>query len=97
MCAVSSILGQLSDDCRHSPCIRAIQSLLHRDWDVSITHISREGNLIADLFANHGHSLPFGMHIISSFQTDIVDCIRDDMAGISFPRQVHVRVLSYFL
>ncbi|CAN0895971.1 hypothetical protein LINGRAHAP2_LOCUS18188 [Linum grandiflorum] len=59
LCAVSSILSIQSEDCKHTHCIRAIQSLLRRDWVVTITHILREGNRVADLLAHQGHSTHF--------------------------------------
>ncbi|CAN1123486.1 hypothetical protein LINPERPRIM_LOCUS3293 [Linum perenne] len=40
----------------------SIEELRHRSWETSISHIFREGNVVADLLAHHGHSLNFGIH-----------------------------------
>ena len=58
---------------------------------VIVTHIYQEGNYVMDLFAHIISSFPpFGMHIISSFHQNIIECIYADMIGVSFPRAISI-------
>ncbi|CAN1133664.1 Putative ribonuclease H protein At1g65750, partial [Linum perenne] len=64
LAAVTAILGnQEEEDSRHSRTLDNINELRRRNWDVTISHIFREGNRVADLLAHHGHTLDFGFHI----------------------------------
>ncbi|CAN1173012.1 Putative ribonuclease H protein At1g65750 [Linum perenne] len=61
---------------------------LLRDWEVTISHVYREGNYAADYLADIGHSFPPGFHSI-----DISDCtfgyfLRRDCMGIAEPRMI---------
>ncbi|CAN0855308.1 Putative ribonuclease H protein At1g65750, partial [Linum grandiflorum] len=82
--ALDFLLGNPPDDARHGSSIRVARQLLARNWEVSASHIYREGNNVADLLAHHGHSMGFGFHILPSFPRTVFDCIQADMAGILF-------------
>ncbi|CAN0856604.1 Putative ribonuclease H protein At1g65750, partial [Linum grandiflorum] len=85
---VSYLKGDTTIDARHWTCIMELKHLLQLNWAVRGTHTYREGNRVADLLTHHGHSLEFGMHRISSFSSEIIDCIRSDMIGVSFSRLI---------
>ncbi|CAN0825634.1 Putative ribonuclease H protein At1g65750 [Linum grandiflorum] len=83
---VSYLQSTSVGDLRHQSCIEDIKQLLARNWRVVVSHTYREGNRVADLLAHHGHSLSFGMHLITSYSVEVIDCIKADMIGVSFPR-----------
>ncbi|CAN0906062.1 Putative ribonuclease H protein At1g65750 [Linum grandiflorum] len=87
-CAISGLLGDPPDDFRHLSCILAAKQLLDRDWDVRITHTFREGNRVADALAHYGHSLPFGCRCDFPLSSTVLECIRADLIGVSFPRLI---------
>ncbi|CAN0922359.1 Putative ribonuclease H protein At1g65750 [Linum grandiflorum] len=87
--AIISLLRNTSrDDMRHRACLEEFRELINRDWIVRITHTYREGNQVANRLAHRGHALPFGMHPVVDFSSEIIDCIKTDMIGISFPRSI---------
>ncbi|CAN1156254.1 hypothetical protein LINPERPRIM_LOCUS20096 [Linum perenne] len=51
LAAVTAILGNQEEDSRHSRTLNAINELRSRDWEVTISHIFREGIRVADLLA----------------------------------------------
>ncbi|CAN0926475.1 hypothetical protein LINGRAHAP2_LOCUS35366 [Linum grandiflorum] len=55
---------------------------------VHVSHTYREGNRVADLLAHQGHSLSFGLHLITCFSSDIIDCLKAYSIGVSFPRSI---------
>ncbi|CAN0855232.1 hypothetical protein LINGRAHAP2_LOCUS6152 [Linum grandiflorum] len=74
---------------RHQSCIEDMKQLLARDWRVVVSHTYREGNRVPDLLAHHGHSLSFGMHLITSYSVEICDCIKTNMIRVLFPSEIH--------
>ncbi|CAN0916895.1 hypothetical protein LINGRAHAP2_LOCUS29962, partial [Linum grandiflorum] len=64
--------------------------LLRRDWEISTSHIFREGNTVADLLSHYGHSLSFGFHVLQSLPRNVLDSIQADSAGILFPRCIPI-------
>ncbi|CAN0877469.1 Putative ribonuclease H protein At1g65750 [Linum grandiflorum] len=88
MTVVSLLQSQGETDHRHQACVQDLRQILDRNWIVHVTHTYREGNRVADLLAHHGHSLPFGVHSISSFSPALIDCIKADMIGVSFSRSI---------
>ncbi|CAN1344914.1 Putative ribonuclease H protein At1g65750, partial [Linum perenne] len=73
---------------QHASEVSSIRALLQRDWEVTISHVYREGNYAADYLADIGHSFPPGFHSI-----DISDCtfgyfLRRDCMGIAEPRMI---------
>ncbi|KAH9736450.1 putative ribonuclease H protein [Citrus sinensis] len=68
----------------------AIRKLLSRNWQVSLTHIFREANSAADFKANMAHSVPHGLHLLTSPPVGIYSIILQDMFGVAQPRIVPV-------
>lgn len=66
----------------------AIQELLHRSWQITITHIYREGNSTADFMANMAHSFSYGLHLFSYPPEGIRSILLHDMFGTFQPRLV---------
>ncbi|CAN1768488.1 Putative ribonuclease H protein At1g65750, partial [Linum perenne] len=58
--AVNSINGASADDMRHSHTLNDIIKIQQRDWQVTIEHVYREANRVADMLAHLGHSKPLG-------------------------------------
>ncbi|CAN0879333.1 Putative ribonuclease H protein At1g65750 [Linum grandiflorum] len=75
-------------DPRHQTCVDKLKQLIARDWMNPVSHTYREGNRVSDLLDHHDHSLLFGMHPISTFYPEAIDCIKTNMIGISFPRSI---------
>ncbi|CAN0829758.1 Putative ribonuclease H protein At1g65750 [Linum grandiflorum] len=56
-CAVQLLQATDKHDHQHA-------ALVLKYWEISIIHIYREGNFMADSLANEGHSLSFGLHLL---------------------------------
>ena len=67
-----------------------VRELLSRNWQISITHIFREANLVADFMANMTHSVSHGLHLFTSPTVGIYSIILQDMFGVAQPRIVPV-------
>ncbi|KAJ1398438.1 Ribonuclease H domain [Sesbania bispinosa] len=73
----------------HHPCasiIRAISSLLNKDWTVKISHEFREGNRAADWLAEYAFNFSLGYHFLSDPPLGICPILRDDIVGVAFYR-----------
>ncbi|CAN1787382.1 Putative ribonuclease H protein At1g65750 [Linum perenne] len=68
---------------QHAGEIHALRCLISRDWEVSFSHVYREGNHAADFLANIGHSLPFGFHVFPTTDCNLGYFLRRDCMGIS--------------
>ncbi|CAN1156973.1 Putative ribonuclease H protein At1g65750 [Linum perenne] len=75
---------------QHVVDIAVLRELLEREWDVTISHIYREGNFAADYLANLGHDYPWGVHLISLSDCNLSYFLRRDCIGISEPRFIPV-------
>ncbi|CAN1824010.1 Putative ribonuclease H protein At1g65750 [Linum perenne] len=60
LAAVNAIMGAPADDMRHSHTLGEISRLRQRDWQISVQHVFREANRVADLLAHLGHGKPLG-------------------------------------
>ncbi|CAN0847362.1 Putative ribonuclease H protein At1g65750, partial [Linum grandiflorum] len=78
------------DDFRHSSCIIEARNLLCLTWDVTGSHIFREGNRVADALAHYGHSRPLGLHTLSCLPPSVISCLRTDSFNIVLPRLISV-------
>ncbi|CAN1848958.1 hypothetical protein LINPERHAP1_LOCUS39123, partial [Linum perenne] len=67
-----------------------IDKLRKRNWEVTISHIFREGNKVADLLAHHGHTLEFGFHVNYIYPSVIDRDIWSDHVETCFPRTIHL-------
>ncbi|CAN1163588.1 Putative ribonuclease H protein At1g65750 [Linum perenne] len=88
--AISLISGFDEPNHQHASEVVAIRERLKRDWEVTLSHIYREGNYAADYLEDIGHGFPPGTHSI-----DVSDCIlgyflRPECMGIPEPRAIPV-------
>ncbi|CAN1189723.1 Putative ribonuclease H protein At1g65750 [Linum perenne] len=65
-----------------------IREFFNRDWEVTISHVFREGNFAADYLANLGHAHHHGVHLLSLFDCNLSYFLRRDCMGISEPRLI---------
>ncbi|CAN1812173.1 Putative ribonuclease H protein At1g65750, partial [Linum perenne] len=71
---------------QHVVDIADLQELIKHDWEVTISHIYREGNFVADYLANLGHDYPWGVHPISLSDYNLSYFLHRDCIDISEPR-----------
>ncbi|CAN1194217.1 hypothetical protein LINPERHAP2_LOCUS42440 [Linum perenne] len=83
--AVVAILGESDLDARHGQTLQSIEELRHKNWEVPISHIYREGNRVVDLLANHGHCLNFGFHVNCVYPPKVDRAIWSDFCGFCLP------------
>ncbi|CAN1142403.1 Putative ribonuclease H protein At1g65750, partial [Linum perenne] len=88
LAAVTAILGNQEEDFRHGRALDAINELRSRNWEVSIEHIFREINFLADSLAAKGHSFTFGTHFVESSNPAVAHWIAYDRMRWSRPRLV---------
>ncbi|KAF7822273.1 ribonuclease H [Senna tora] len=73
------------------PCtqlINRIKLLLSRPWNVSIKHVYRECNKVADFMAKFGQELSHGLHVFEHVPEGCLDLLEQDGLGVVFPRVV---------
>ncbi|CAN1136577.1 Putative ribonuclease H protein At1g65750 [Linum perenne] len=88
--AVTAILGDQDEDSRHGRTLDTINELRRRNWQVTISHIFREGNNVADLLAHHGHTLDFCLHVDCIYPHKVDRAIWSDHVGTCFPRFIPI-------
>ncbi|CAN1122587.1 hypothetical protein LINPERPRIM_LOCUS2809 [Linum perenne] len=49
-----------------------------RDWELTIRHVYREANYVADHLANRGHEFSRGSHLIDSIDCRLAHFVRYD-------------------
>ncbi|CAN1851753.1 Putative ribonuclease H protein At1g65750 [Linum perenne] len=86
LAAVNAIMGTPADDMRHSHTLGEISRLRQRDWQVSVQHVFREANRVADLLAHLGHGKPLGTTFFNSAPSVIRYALFSDCTGTSIPR-----------
>ncbi|CAN1186305.1 Putative ribonuclease H protein At1g65750 [Linum perenne] len=87
--AAVSLISNASNPChQHAGEVTLIHQLLNREWEVTISHIYREGNQAADYLADIGHGLPTGTHSINVLDSTLCYFLRRDCMGISEPRLI---------
>ncbi|CAN1176039.1 Putative ribonuclease H protein At1g65750 [Linum perenne] len=74
---------------RHVSLVAQFVSLKNRDWEVSINHIFREANFVADYLANIGHDLDLGTHVFLYPDSTLLYWLRYDLFGVSTPRLIN--------
>ncbi|CAN1179556.1 hypothetical protein LINPERPRIM_LOCUS36606 [Linum perenne] len=71
LAAVTTILENREEDSRHGRRLDNINELRRRNWEVTISHIFREGNRVANMLAHHDHTLDFGFHVNCIYPPEI--------------------------
>ncbi|CAL1392250.1 unnamed protein product [Linum trigynum] len=61
-----AIIQTNRDNHPHRTMAASIRQLLERDWEVTLEHVFRESNYVADHMATVGHSLSFGVHVVEN-------------------------------
>ncbi|CAN1136537.1 hypothetical protein LINPERPRIM_LOCUS21154 [Linum perenne] len=56
-----------------------------RDWELTIRHVYREANYMADHLASRRHDFPRGSHLIDCIDCRLAHFARYDCIGISEP------------
>ncbi|CAN1774525.1 hypothetical protein LINPERHAP1_LOCUS12994 [Linum perenne] len=56
--AISLIFGAENVHHQHASKVSSIRALLRRDYEVTISHVYREGNYATDYLADIGHGFP---------------------------------------
>ncbi|CAI0548391.1 unnamed protein product, partial [Linum tenue] len=87
-CAVQILQRRHGDDDRHSAVTQCFLALLERDWEVSLSHVYREGNKCANYIASRGHMSPLGFQSFPVSDLTLVSWIMYDLQGPSDPRLV---------
>ncbi|CAN1746203.1 Putative ribonuclease H protein At1g65750 [Linum perenne] len=64
------------------------EDLSRRDWEVTINHIFRESNFLADSLAAKGHSVPLGTHAVEASDPTVARWCAYDRSRSSQPRLV---------
>ncbi|CAN1264868.1 Putative ribonuclease H protein At1g65750 [Linum perenne] len=80
-CAVLLLQKVGNEDHQHAGLVRAYEILLRRNWEVTLDHIFRESNFLADSLAAKGQKAPFGTHIVETSDSVVArwsayDCLR---------------------
>ncbi|CAN0912825.1 Putative ribonuclease H protein At1g65750 [Linum grandiflorum] len=70
--AIAAITGTDSMDHQHAAILLQFNELSLRDWEIKLSHVFREGNVMADSLANEDHSLPFCSHLIDEDHPAVV-------------------------
>ncbi|CAN1254855.1 hypothetical protein LINPERPRIM_LOCUS8790 [Linum perenne] len=71
--AITTILWDQVEDSRHGRKLDFINELRSKNWEVTISHTFREGNIVADLLAHHGHTLDFGLYIDCMYPMRLIE------------------------
>ncbi|CAN1128127.1 hypothetical protein LINPERHAP2_LOCUS4433 [Linum perenne] len=87
---VTAILGKQEEGSRHGQMLDTINELRSRNWEVTISHIFREGNRVVDLLADHGDTLDFGFHVNCTYPYEVDIAIWSDHVRTCFPRTILV-------
>ncbi|CAN1294811.1 Putative ribonuclease H protein At1g65750, partial [Linum perenne] len=88
-CAIITLVTRVDNPVhQHVREIITIRKFFKTDWEVTISHVYREGNFTADYLGNHGHDYPSGMHLISLPDCYLSCFLRRDCMSISEPRLV---------
>lgn len=87
MVAVTLVQEGVSESHHCGALVRAVREYLARPWEVKVVHTLREGNKVADHLANVAHTLPLGLHVLSSPPDGCGHLLWQDFLGTRFPRR----------
>lgn len=86
--ALHQILRQ-TDTMRHwDPTVQKFKELLARNWDCTLKHTYREGNMCADAMAASFYQLPNGLHVFENPPPEVALSLLADRMGITRLRVV---------
>ncbi|CAN1130242.1 Putative ribonuclease H protein At1g65750, partial [Linum perenne] len=85
LAATAVMNGETTENARHEGTLLNIRELRHRNWATVVSHIFREGKVVADLLAHHGHLLNFGIHTKCIYPAEVRSAIWNDCCRIVFP------------
>ncbi|CAN0916926.1 Putative ribonuclease H protein At1g65750 [Linum grandiflorum] len=88
--AIAILSNGSSLDHQHALLVMQFQELCNQPKDVTLTHIYREANCVANYLANPGHSFTFGLHFINLPDRGLSHWFRYDIIGVSLPRSVSI-------
>ncbi|CAN1828517.1 Putative ribonuclease H protein At1g65750 [Linum perenne] len=86
--AVRILQDRSRQDHQHANLARRFQELVGWDWEVSLIHVYRESNFLADSLAAMAHSLPFGTHLVEVHDSVVACWCAYDRLRSSQPRLV---------
>ncbi|CAN1142201.1 Putative ribonuclease H protein At1g65750, partial [Linum perenne] len=88
LCAVQILKNEHHSDHPHGGLASIYAELIERDWEVSLTHVYRESNFLADSLAAKGHVSSFGTHLVEESDPAVAPWIAYDRLRSSQPRLV---------
>ncbi|KAJ1418065.1 Ribonuclease H domain [Sesbania bispinosa] len=68
--------------------LKHIHCWKQKNWQVTFAHSFREGNRVADWFANSAPSRQFGLHLISSPPAYCIDLLWQDSIGVALSGRI---------
>ncbi|CAI0464258.1 unnamed protein product [Linum tenue] len=72
----------------HRMLVKSIRRSLSLEWEVTIDHVFREGNFVADFLASRGHALPVGLHVVDVPGPILGYWLYYDTIGVQTPRSI---------
>ncbi|CAN1194372.1 Putative ribonuclease H protein At1g65750, partial [Linum perenne] len=87
-CAISLLTQPTSPDHQYASIVARYRRLLERNWTVSLKHIFREANHLADALAGKGHQSNLGTHTVDITDSAIRYWERYDISGSSEARRI---------
>ena len=69
--AIKFVLEGVSTNHPFSAIVSQNKNLIHRDWQLMISHVFKEGNHIIDFLACFAHSLSLGLHVLERPRLDV--------------------------
>ncbi|CAN1827943.1 Putative ribonuclease H protein At1g65750 [Linum perenne] len=75
-------------DHQHANLTRRFRNMLGWNWEVTLSHVYRESNFLADSLASKAHSLPFGTHLVEVEDIAVARWSAYDRLRLSRPRLV---------
>ncbi|CAI0429574.1 unnamed protein product [Linum tenue] len=74
----------------HYTLVAYIRRLMEREWEVSLSHVFRESNFVADHLASVGHSLAIGTHMVDFPGAELRYWLYFDTLGVQTPRFIAI-------
>ena len=68
----------------------ACLDFLKRDWSVTVAHVFREANQVADCLANKALEIPMGIKVLNGApkESDLIHLLMMDAMGVAWSRCV---------